>query len=311
MKKSYLGAVLAMGSLFLITGAALAAEKTTPSWDPTLIQAKSCAEVEGVFKEYFMSSWNAGSFGPVQGGVIMNDTATREALAVGGKGAGGGDFSATNNQKTGVDEPDIVKNDGKYVYYVDGNITRKVHIVAAGSAGKEESTISLPQDMWNFQLYLYNGKLVVLGTKSVPYAYNSFQTSMIQRDQRSAVLIYDVSNAKAPKLMSAYEYDGTLQESRLVDGKLVLMSAQYMSRGPVYYARDKIMNSSSPETLKPSDFKFSAREFLPTRTSMQPTTITYRNGTTKASTAKATTQVDCTNILYKKPDPQNKRSPMW
>ena len=81
MKKS-LGAGLAvvMGSLFVVTGAFAA--QSTPSWDPTLVQAKSCAEVEGVLKEYFMGSWNAGYFGPVQEGVMRNDAPTKEALAV-------------------------------------------------------------------------------------------------------------------------------------------------------------------------------------------------------------------------------------
>lgn len=295
-----------MGSLFLVTGVASAAETTTPSWDPTLIQAKSCAEVEGVFKEYFMSNRNGGSFGPVRGGVIMNDAATREALSADGKGAGGGagDFSQTNNQKTGVDEPDVIKNDGKYIYYVDANSARKIHIVAAATAGRVEASISLPQDVWGTQIFLHKGMLIVVGGKAAPYAYNAYETSMIARDQKATVMIYDITNPKAPKLQSAYEYDGYIQESRVVDGKLVLITSQSFTRGPVYMMRDKAMQTTTSQTIKPTDFAFTSRQLLPSWTSMQPTTITYRNGTQRFTTAKSTTQVDCTNVLYKKPDPK-------
>lgn len=38
------------------------------------------------------------------------------------------DFSTTNNQVAGVDEPDIMKTDGKYFYYVNER-TRAIDII--------------------------------------------------------------------------------------------------------------------------------------------------------------------------------------
>lgn len=203
----------------------------------------------------------------------------------------------------------MIKNDGKYIYYVDAQQNHQIHIVAAGTTGKEAAVINLPQDMRNAQLFLSAGKLVVIGSKSSPYI--SYAASMIARDQKASVLIYDVTNPSSPRLQSAYEYDGYIQESRLVDGKLVLVTSQGFTWGPVYLMRDKAMATSSSQSIKAEDFTFTAADILPKWTSMQPTTITYKNGIKKQSTAKTTTQVDCTNVLYKKPDTKGSAYPQW
>ncbi len=200
-----------------------------------------------------------------------------------------------------------MKNDGKYIYYVDAQQNHEIHIVSA--AGKKEATISLPQDMWNAQLFLNNGKLIVLGAKSAPYV--AYQTSIIARDQKTSIMIYNVANPKTPQLESAYEYDGYLQESRLVNNKLVLVTSQSFTRGPVYMMRDKMMQDPAQQSIKPTDFTFTARDALPSWTSLQPTTITYKNGTKKFTTVKNTTQVDCTNVLYMKPDKKSSSYPQW
>lgn len=81
MKKYLLLAALTGATISLST--AFAAEPTA-TWDPTLTQAKSCAEVESIFKEYFTSNWYGGYYGPLQGGVMVNDAATKESLNAGG-----------------------------------------------------------------------------------------------------------------------------------------------------------------------------------------------------------------------------------
>ncbi len=62
-------------------------------------------------------------------------------------------------------------------------------------------------------------------------------------------------------------------------------------------ARDKALSSTQTVSLSPKDFTFAARDILPTWTSLQPTTIG-----SKFRTAKTSTTVDCTNVLYNKPD---------
>lgn len=148
-------------------------------------------------------------------------------------------------------------------------------------------------------MFVNNGKLIVLGAKNAPYV--AYQTSIISRDQKTTIMIYNIANPKAPQLESAYEYDGYVQESRLINNKLVLVTSQSFTWGPVYMMREKIMQDPAQQTIKPTDFSFTARDALPSWTSLQPTTITYKNGIKKFTTVKTTTQVDCTNVLYTKP----------
>lgn len=169
--------------------------------------------------------------------------------------------------------------------------------------------IILPGDMRNIQLFVTHGKLIVLGGKTAQY--NTYQTSMVARDQKASILVYDVSRPEAPRLQNAYEYDGTIQESRVADGKLILVTSQMITRGPVYMMRDKMMQNTANQSIQPDKFTFTAHDLLPTWTALNPTTITYKNGSTKMMTTKTTTPVDCTNVLYKKPDPTGANYPQW
>ncbi|HNG97348.1 MAG TPA: beta-propeller domain-containing protein, partial [Candidatus Absconditabacterales bacterium] len=98
----------------------------------TLTKAKSCEDFDSVLtkwieknKEYF-SQGGGGYYGrpmPIDGVAVMEDSTSATAISAkqldGVGGAGSPDFSATNVQKAGIDEPDIIKNDGQYIYYVN------------------------------------------------------------------------------------------------------------------------------------------------------------------------------------------------
>ena len=66
-----------------------------------------------------------------------------------------------------------------------------------------------------------------------------------------------------------------------------------------------MISSSAPQKLTTSDFAFKAKELLPQWKSQKPSTVKQRNGTVKTRTITSTSQVDCTNVLYKKPDAQS------
>lgn len=74
--------------------------------------------------------------------------------------------------------------------------------------------------------------------------------------------------------------------------------------------RDKMMQTSTAQSIKSTDFTFKASDLLPSWTSMQPSVIS-KNGTQKVTTVKKTSQVDCTNVLYKKPDARGNGYPYW
>jgi len=98
----------------------------------------------------------------------------------------GNDYSGTNVQTQGVDEADLVKTDGEYIYLVSNN---KVFLVKAYPA--EEATV-LSAVAINGELkeiFINGDRLVVLYENQTQVGY------------ACVVGIYDVSERSAPKLI--------------------------------------------------------------------------------------------------------------
>ena len=70
------------------------------------------------------------------------DSVAESAPAVAGSSAGAPDFSETNNQVASVDEADIIKTDGNYIYTISGST---VFIVSAGADATVVSQIDLEE----------------------------------------------------------------------------------------------------------------------------------------------------------------------
>lgn len=73
--------------------------------------------------------------------------------------------STTNVQVLGIDEPDMVKNDGKYLYMVD-EYSDSVVILDAHTM-QSVSKISLPQDYHNTKILREKNFLVVTAQKNI------------------------------------------------------------------------------------------------------------------------------------------------
>ncbi|MHA2339890.1 MAG: beta-propeller domain-containing protein, partial [Candidatus Hodarchaeales archaeon] len=107
------------------------------------------------------------------------------------------DYSTTNIQVGGVDEADIVKNDGKYIYVVSG---KKIVIVEAYPAGDAE-ILSETELKWNPQeIFINEDKLVVFGS--------DYQTTFIH--------VYNVLDKENPVLKRNITVDGYYIDSRMI-----------------------------------------------------------------------------------------------
>lgn len=71
-----------------------------------------------------------------------------------------GDFSQTNNQESGVDESDIIKTDGDYVYYLVNN---KLYILSPSPSLQVFKEIELETKMidYGYELFIYENCIVV------------------------------------------------------------------------------------------------------------------------------------------------------
>src|SRR3989338_2538640 len=145
------------------------------------------------------------------------------------------DYSSTNIQVEGVDEADIIKNDGKYIYTVSGN---KVVIIDAYPAGgmKILSEINVTGVT---EIFASGDRLVVFGNDYTPMPLEAKEGAAKRmsypfNSQAAAFAnIYDISDRKSPTLAHNVSAGGSYVSSRMI-GEHVYM----IINEPVYYDYD-------------------------------------------------------------------------
>lgn len=180
------------------------------------------------------------------GGVMMENAATDSAVAAApsvdaGRGEvameapapaadGTLDYSGTNVQVKGVDEADIVKTDGSYIYYVAGN---QLNILKPDGANTKlvSSTSLSGEDSWwgyNSEMFLLGNRLMIItqsfNTVWINDANGNYQTNT---DQTSAV-IYDISNPVKPVQVVSLGQSGYYVSSRMIGDYVYLVTSQYI-----------------------------------------------------------------------------------
>lgn len=156
------------------------------------------------------------------------------------------EYSGTNVQVEGVDEGDIVKTDGEYIYALssgdiviykaDGENSRKIGSIAASG-----------ENRWVSEMYICNNVLVLVKNEggyficgdSVPYGTAA-------ETEKTIAEFYDVSDPSAPVLRDTVGQDGWLLTSRLYDGKLYLISTYTVWNEP---------DEDDPQTYVPSYYR--------------------------------------------------------
>ena len=152
----------------------------------------------------------------------------------------GTDHSSTNVQEAGVDEPDVVKTDGRRLVAIAGGQLRFVDL--SGPEPRLAATLRVGAEGYlQGGLFLTGDRVLVLrpampsytgGPRPAPMptergiAASDIAMPPVAGPARTAVTVVDLSDLAAPKVVSELTIDGDLVASRLVDGvaRLVLRS---------------------------------------------------------------------------------------
>ncbi len=128
------------------------------------------------------------------------------------------DFSSTNVQVHGVDEPDFLKNDGKYVYILSND---KLTIVEAFPAENAKVILKVGLDVQGQSLqnmFLNKDRLVIFyqgqGERYLIDEYD-YRPSPIYSPTTHA-LILDISDKENAKIVKDYEISGYYQNARMI-----------------------------------------------------------------------------------------------
>ena len=134
-------------------------------------------------------------------------------------------FSGTNVQEAGIDEPDLVKTDGRHVYAaVDGRL-RVVDV--SGGAPRVVATLALGEG-YAHQLLLRGPRLLVLSTVSAPIPVDvmtpgpraAATAAIAPAPGRSTTVLteIDVTDSAQPKVARTMMLDGEYVDARLSGG---------------------------------------------------------------------------------------------
>lgn len=141
-----------------------------------------------------------------------------------------GDYSNTNVRQEGVDEADVAKTEGRYLYVLeDGG--DYVSIVDTKTSMKKISEIKAPKDETIEEFYLTekNKKVVMICSNSSDDDYEDVEdvtrSSLISKQtEGTQVVTYDVQDKKHPKKVGKVSQSGEYESSRISDGYLYLFS---------------------------------------------------------------------------------------
>lgn len=312
--KNYL---LIAGSL-LILAAILATgctgiPATSPSASPDLKKFNSTAEIEQYLKDSMALDQQGGYYGTATDGngpqrSEMTKVAGAVPAALPASLPGTAGYSQTNVQVAGVDEPDIIKNDGKYIYTISGpTLTIIDAYPAAGASVISKTEISdTPRDIF------VNGDRLVLFTTGTgtpetltqpatgiepaiarvmqmpPYRYISPSTHAI---------VYDISDRKNPKVMKDYTIDGDYADARMIGSLVYMVTRQQIYLNTGDHVGVPAIREGTTTVARPDVWYFDNHESQYTFTTI--TSLDAASGNQKDA---QTYLLGSGNILYVSPD---------
>ncbi|MDA3040957.1 MAG: beta-propeller domain-containing protein, partial [Actinomycetota bacterium] len=188
-----------------------------------------------------------GPYGFGQGGpVIMEDmltaessggaernTAVAEAGAADGAAAPaeGGDFTGTNVQEAGVDEPDLVKTDGTRMVVTAGGKLRILDV--SGATPTLVRTVELPADQWATDLFLIGDRVLLTTSGWTEVAFSS-RDAMPRwgGTPTTRIIEVDLSTGTIGRIL---EFEGSQLSAREIDGTIRFVLSASMGQFPFLF----------------------------------------------------------------------------
>lgn len=128
---------------------------------------------------------------------------------------GGTDFSRTNLREAGVDEGDVVKTDGEFLYIVKGKSSVKIVRIDGGQMETVSSLEPEELDESIRDMYLDADRLILVTSGARSGMDEEEEDSYrIQSYSYTKICTYDISNRSNPTLTGSMEQEGYYRSSR-------------------------------------------------------------------------------------------------
>lgn len=259
-KKGFAGQVSALFVVMLIIGGILSyyayQANPTPSFgEASFEKFNSCSSLASAFKE---AQQKAQSYYMIRGMETFGRQVTSGLAEGAAKGApqAAPDYSETNIQVAGVDEADIVKTDGKYIYTLSSETYRyegvsKLVIAKAYPAEASEilSETALekfyPQEMFVHDNYILifgytREEIDLYGGKEVPPSPPGMPEMAIMPypyyTQLTTIQLWDAGDRSNPELVRSVDFEGNYLSSRKIDEHVYFI----INSQPKYHILEKV-----------------------------------------------------------------------
>jgi uncharacterized secreted protein with C-terminal beta-propeller domain len=191
------------------------------------------------------------------GAPMMNAVADKAGVAeTTGSGASATDYSKTNIQVEGVDEADIIKNDGKYAYAIAKG---KLFIIEAFPAenAKIISQVDINDQLTPIEMFVSENKLMLFSNQNnYPNYYYASEEAKVNRASFSiampgrmpyyggssevSVQLFDITDKANPALEKEISFQGNYLTSRLIGKNAYFV----INSQPRYYAYEGTTDSN-------------------------------------------------------------------
>ena len=186
------------------------------------------------------------------------NSAEESADSGSGESGNGGDYSTTNQQVEGVDEADLVKTDGSFIYSISENRVLITDIRNPDNLAMADELV-FDQEMYPQQLFLNDGVLVVIGSKYSNMPMAGMEREYLPHMGMTTVHLYNIENPQAPELLREFGTEGNLNGARLAGDILYYVTNVYpdfwvMEQQDDLELRPHTYDSKSGGTLTPMPY---------------------------------------------------------
>lgn len=136
-----------------------------------------------------------------------------------------GSYSQTNVQVNGIDEGDVTKCDGKYIYSLNDSGV----VITDSNNGNPIVISTIENDFDNSVIYVSENRLALIGTVYTTSqrrvaSVDEIASSFISGNYATKILVYDTTDKKSPKLISDLTQSGTTLSSRKIGDTLYIVT---------------------------------------------------------------------------------------
>ncbi len=167
------------------------------------------------------------------------------------------EHSSTNVQVKGVDEADIIKNDGEYIYAISGE---NVIIAKAHPPKKAHISSKIKLNTTPKHLFVNSDKLITISKKGEYY----WKTNS---ERKTIIEIYNISQRNDPNRIKRIESTGIYFDSRMINKRVYLILTEPIN--PEKIQLPQITTNHQTKTIQPTQIK----HFKPLSRSYKYTTI--------------------------------------